>query len=44
VAAAARVEGAQGTPVVGLRPRPARENGIPSNLLFDLIDTSFLFK
>jgi hypothetical protein len=40
VVAAARVGGAQGTPAVGLRPRPAREKGFPSNLLLDLIDTS----
>jgi hypothetical protein len=44
VVAAARVGGAQGTPVAGLRPRPAREKGFPSNLLLDLIDTSNLFK
>jgi hypothetical protein len=44
VVAAARVGGAQGTPAAGLRPRPAREKGFPSNLLLDLIDTSPLFK
>ena len=33
-AAAARV-GALGTPAAGLRPRPAREKGFPSNLLLD---------
>ena len=32
--AAARV-GALGTPVAGLRPRPARGKGFPSNLLLD---------
>ena len=26
---------ALGTPAAGLRPRPARENGFPSNLLLD---------
>jgi hypothetical protein len=40
VVAAARVGGAQGTPAAGLRPRPAREKGSPSNLLLALIDTS----
>jgi hypothetical protein len=40
IVAAARVGGAQGTPAAGLRPRPAREKGFPSNLLLDLIDTS----
>jgi hypothetical protein len=35
VVAAARVGGAQGTPAVGLRPRPAREEGFPPNLLLD---------
>jgi hypothetical protein len=35
VVAVARVGGAQGTPAAGLRPRPAREKGFPSNLLFD---------
>jgi hypothetical protein len=35
IVAAARVGGAQGTPAVGLRPRPAREKGFPSNLLLD---------
>jgi hypothetical protein len=44
VVAAARVGGAQGTPVAGLRPRPTREKGFPSSLLLDLIDTSNLFK
>jgi hypothetical protein len=44
VVAASMVGGAQGTPTAGLRPRPAREKGFPSNLLFDLIDTSPLFK
>ena len=34
IAAAARV-GALGTPAAGLRPRPAREKGFPSNLLLD---------
>ena len=33
--AAARVLGALGTPAAGLRPRPAREKGFPSNLLLD---------
>jgi hypothetical protein len=33
--AAARVGGSQGTPAAGLRPRPAREKGSPSNLLLD---------
>jgi hypothetical protein len=33
IVAAARVGGAQGTS--GLRPRPAREKGFPSNLLLD---------
>jgi hypothetical protein len=32
---AARVAGSQGTPTAGLRPRPAREKGLPSNLLLD---------
>jgi hypothetical protein len=32
---AARVAGSQGTPATGLRPRPAREKGFPSNLLLD---------
>jgi hypothetical protein len=32
---AARVDGSQGTPAAGLRPRPAREKGFPSNLLLD---------
>jgi hypothetical protein len=41
---AARVAEALGTPAAGLRPRPAREKGFPSNLLLDLIDTSPLFK
>ena len=27
--------GVLGTPAAGLRPRPAREKGFPSNLLFD---------
>jgi hypothetical protein len=44
VVAAARIGGAQGTPTAGLRPRPARENDFPSNLLLDWIDTSSLFK
>jgi hypothetical protein len=35
--------GVRGMPAAGLRPRPAREKGFPSNLLLDLIDTS-LFK
>jgi hypothetical protein len=39
---AARVGGAQGTPAVGLHPRPVREKDFPSNLLLDLIDTSLL--
>jgi hypothetical protein len=30
---AARVDGSQGTPAAGLRPRPAKEKGFPSNLL-----------
>jgi hypothetical protein len=30
-----RVVGSQGTPAAGLRPRPAREKGFPSNLLLD---------
>jgi hypothetical protein len=37
---AARVVGSRGTPTAGLRPRPTREKGFPSNLLFALIDTS----
>jgi hypothetical protein len=37
---AARVAGSRGMPATGLRPRPAREKGFPSNLLFALIDTS----
>jgi hypothetical protein len=41
---AARVAESQGSPAAGLRPRPAREKGFPSNLLLDLIDTSPLFK
>jgi hypothetical protein len=32
---AARVPGSRGTPAAGLRPRPAREKGFPSNLLLD---------
>jgi hypothetical protein len=44
VVVAARVGGAQGTPAAGLRPRPTREKGFSSNILFDLIDTSPLFK
>jgi hypothetical protein len=32
---AARVAEALGTPAAGLRPRPAREKGFPSNLLLD---------
>jgi hypothetical protein len=40
VVAATRVGGAQGTSAAGLRPRPAREKGFPSNLLLALIDTS----
>jgi hypothetical protein len=40
VVVAARVGGAQGTPAMGLRPRPTREKGFPSNILIDLIDTS----
>jgi hypothetical protein len=40
IVAAARVGGAQGTLAAGLRPRPAREKGFPSNLLLSLIDTS----
>jgi hypothetical protein len=35
VVEAARVGGALGTPAAGLRPRPAREKGFPSNLLLD---------
>jgi hypothetical protein len=35
VVVAARVGGAQRTPAAGLRPRPAREKGFPSNLLLD---------
>jgi hypothetical protein len=31
----ARVAEALGTPAAGLRPRPAREKGFPSNLLLD---------
>jgi hypothetical protein len=31
-------------PAAGLRPRPAREKGFPSNVLLDWIDTSPLFK
>jgi hypothetical protein len=41
---AARIAGSRGTPAAGLRPRPAREKGFPSNLMLDLIDTSPLFK
>jgi hypothetical protein len=44
VVAAARVGGVPATPAAGLRPRPAREKGFPSNLFLDLIDTSPLFK
>jgi hypothetical protein len=33
--AAARVVRARGTPAAGLRPRPEREKGFPSNLLLD---------
>jgi hypothetical protein len=44
IVAAARAGGAQGTPTAGLRPRPTREKGFPSNLLLDLIDISPLFK
>jgi hypothetical protein len=44
IVAAARVGGVQGTPAAGLRPRPARDKGFPSNLLLDLIDTSLLIK
>jgi hypothetical protein len=40
VVVAARVGGAQGTPIAGLRPRVTREKVFPSNLLLDLIDTS----
>jgi hypothetical protein len=32
---AARVAGSRGTPAAGLRPRPARVKGFPSNLLLD---------
>jgi hypothetical protein len=32
---AARVAGSRGTPAAGLRPRPTREKGFPSNLLLD---------
>jgi hypothetical protein len=32
---AARVAGSRGTPAAGVRPRPAREKGFPSNLLLD---------
>ena len=35
VAAAARAVEALGRPAAGLRPRPARVKGFPSNLLFD---------
>jgi hypothetical protein len=35
VVVAARVGGTEGTPAAGLRPRPAREDGFPSNLLID---------
>jgi hypothetical protein len=41
---AARVAEVLGTPTAGLRPRPAREKGFPSNPLLDSIDTSSLFK
>jgi hypothetical protein len=37
---AARVAGSRGTPTAGLRPRPTREKGFPSNHLLALIDTS----
>jgi hypothetical protein len=33
--AAARVVRTRGTPAAGLRPRPTREKGFPSSLLFD---------
>jgi hypothetical protein len=39
-AAAARAARALGRPAAGLRPRPAREKGFPSNLLLDSIDIS----
>jgi hypothetical protein len=32
---ATRIAGSRGTPAAGLRPRPAREKGFPSNLLLD---------
>jgi len=35
VAAAARAVGALERPAAGLRPRPARGKGFPSNLLLD---------
>jgi hypothetical protein len=35
VVVAARVGGTEGTLAAGLRPRPAREDGFPSNLLID---------
>jgi hypothetical protein len=41
---AARVAEALGMPAAGLRPRPAREKGFPSNLLLDKIDTCPPFK
>jgi hypothetical protein len=37
---AARVVGSRGMPTTGLCPRPARDKGFLSNLLFALIDTS----
>jgi hypothetical protein len=44
VVAVDRVGGAQGMPAAGLRQRPTREKGFPSNVLLDKIDTSPLFK
>jgi hypothetical protein len=35
IVAVARAAGALETPAVGLRPRPAREKGFPSNILLD---------
>jgi hypothetical protein len=40
----AMVVGSHGMPATGIRPRPTREKGFPSNLLLDWIDTSPLFK
>jgi hypothetical protein len=37
IVVAARAGEAQGMPAAGLRPRPAREKGFPSNLLLALL-------